>query len=69
MPKTGGSVLTAEQEKELLKPIDQKIGKAGTKGNTSNQSHDDSDRNWNTSKVKRDTKDLTSIDALVHDDG
>ena len=26
MPKTGGSVLTAEQEKELLKPIDQKIG-------------------------------------------
>lgn len=30
MPKTGGSVLTAEQEKELLKPIDQKIGSIQT---------------------------------------
>ena len=44
-------------------------GKAGAENNTGNQSHDDSDRNWNTSKVKRDAKDLTSIDALVHDDG
>ena len=44
-------------------------GKAGTQDNTGNQSHDDSDRNWNTSKIKSDTKDLASIDALVHDDG
>ena len=26
MPKTGESVLTAVQEKELLEPIDQKLG-------------------------------------------
>ena len=44
-------------------------GKARAQDNTGNQSHDDSDRNWNTSKIKRDTKDLASIDALVHDDG
>ena len=44
-------------------------GKAGAQNNTSNQSHDDSDRNWNTSKIKSDTKDLAGIDALVHDDG
>ena len=44
-------------------------GKAGAQDNTGNQSHDDSDRNWNTSKIKSDAKDLASIDALVHDDG
>ena len=44
-------------------------GKARAQDNTGNQSHDDSDRNWNTSKIKCDTKDLASIDALVHDDG
>ena len=44
-------------------------GKARAQDNTGNQSHDDSDRNWNTSKIKSDTKDLASIDALVHDDG
>ncbi len=35
-------------------------GKAGAENNTGNQSHDDSDRNRNTSKVKREAKDLTS---------
>ena len=42
---------------------------ASTQNNTSNQSHNDSDRNWNTSKIKSNTKDLASINALVHDDG
>ena len=44
-------------------------GKEGTQNNTGNQSHNNSDRNWNTGKVKSDSKNLTSINTLVHDDG